>query len=135
MEENALVLLLLVSGVFILAAGTLYSQSVSSKLGKLVPELASQVLCQKDASSGEYLLALPTSPEACGQISDLTKFGEGECRHFPAEKQDACRLLAKLVEERASDCLSALLLNQSSKFAEGSPEAAEACGIISVKSF
>lgn len=130
MEENTLVLLLIVSGVVILAATTVYGNLVYNQIRGFLPLLASEMVCEK-SDGGEYWLAAPTSIEACGKIGGM-KFEESDCRYFPQEKRAACSQLAQLVSERSEDCVSTAFFNQSSKFGQGAPQADAACVAISL---
>ncbi|MDP2717281.1 MAG: hypothetical protein Q8P02_00905 [Candidatus Micrarchaeota archaeon] len=99
-------------------------------LGPMVSAVAEPflnvVFCPASNTSG-YLVAQPTSPDVCKELSSSSSRPDGNlCGYYSADKVDACRQLSDIVDRRALDCLS-YSFSDKTDFAQGAPQVNALC--------
>lgn len=108
MKEEVLIKFLMIIGLVCLVTIIVSQVYISNSLGKTIPKILPGLICQK--VEGEYVLAKPTSIEACGNISDIPRVERVEfCKFYEGDSKTACLELINILQERRKDCLLILL--------------------------
>jgi len=128
MEERNLVIALLALGVLLLAVTVYFQVSVFGAFSGIMPSLFTSTVCRQ--VDGVPFLALPSSVDTCDGLRNVDNLDASTCDFYPAEKKAACVTLVNLARDRSNDCLYAMLLNKTSKYEQGAPEAIDACATL-----